>query len=259
MQVSRYTYMHECEDNSLIIYNSLSGAILKCDDEDKCKEIREILQNSGFLSYASEHLFETLYNYGILIEDDIDEKLIANYRYLQDVMDSRLDLTIMPTEECNFRCSYCYESFKKGKISQENIENFRKFIFNNLRKYTGLSVSWFGGEPLEAVQEMEAISQILLSACKKRKIPYDAGVVTNGYNLTPNVLEKLIKMKVRQIQITIDGTRENHNKYKRLKDGSPTYDVVLNNMRYIRDYCKCATLSVIIRTNVSHDLVQDNR
>ena len=172
-------------------------------------------------------------------------------------MGSRLDLTIMPTEDCNFRCVYCYERFSKGAMSSSNISFLKKFILTNVRKYTGISVSWFGGEPLEAINEMENITEILLMACKKRNIPYDAGIVTNGYNLTVDVLQKLIKMRVTQIQVTIDGTRENHNKYKCHKDGIPTFDVVLENLKYIRDYCTKNTLSIIVRTNVSFEILEN--
>ena len=31
----------------------------------------------------------------------------------------RLQLILMPTEQCNFRCTYCYESFSNGRMSQE--------------------------------------------------------------------------------------------------------------------------------------------
>lgn len=257
MKKSRYTYCYENTNGNLIIYNSLNGVILKCNDTDKIKRIKDILHGSLDISCLTEDCVAVLRKYGLIIEDDIDEKAIADYRFLKDVLGSRLDLTILPTENCNFRCSYCYETFEKDKMTREAIEQFKKCIYVNIRKYTGVSVAWFGGEPLEAVHEMEIITDAILSACKKRKIPYEAGIVTNGYNLTPDVLKKLIRMRVRQIQVTIDGTQENHNKYKRLQDGSPTYDVVLNNLRYIRDHCKYNTLSVVIRINVSRDLVQD--
>ena len=29
--------------------------------------------------------------------------------------DKKMSLVIMPTEKCNFKCKYCYETFKKGK------------------------------------------------------------------------------------------------------------------------------------------------
>jgi wyosine [tRNA(Phe)-imidazoG37] synthetase (radical SAM superfamily) len=30
-----------------------------------------------------------------------------------------LDLTLLPIEQCNFRCTYCYETFADGKMKPD--------------------------------------------------------------------------------------------------------------------------------------------
>ena len=33
----------------------------------------------------------------------------------------RLELIVMPTEQCNFRCIYCYEDFRMGRMNSDTV------------------------------------------------------------------------------------------------------------------------------------------
>jgi len=57
---------------------------------------------------------------------------------------NRQELIIMPTEKCNFRCSYCYEDFKIGSMPNWLIESIKKFISHRVKSIEDLSLSWFG-------------------------------------------------------------------------------------------------------------------
>jgi len=64
--------------------------------------------------------------------------------------DDVLNLTILPTEQCNFRCFYCYESFKLGKMSKETSDSILKLVQKRASTLKILTIGWFGGEPLMA-------------------------------------------------------------------------------------------------------------
>jgi uncharacterized protein len=38
------------------------------------------------------------------------------------------ELTLFPTEKCNFRCTYCYEDFLIGKMPKKVIEGVKNLI-----------------------------------------------------------------------------------------------------------------------------------
>ncbi|TOB11935.1 radical SAM protein, partial [Vibrio parahaemolyticus] len=61
-----------------------------------------------------------------------------------------LQLIIFPTEKCNFRCTYCYEKFEVGRMSNELIQGIKKFLEVRIPELDRLVISWFGGEPLLA-------------------------------------------------------------------------------------------------------------
>ena len=59
---------------------------------------------------------------------------------------SVLNVTIMLTLDCNFRCPYCFETLKKENISNklQNIVHFiTNFLVDNDIKH--LNINWFGG------------------------------------------------------------------------------------------------------------------
>ena len=114
-------------------------------------------------------------------------------KYYDKIYDKMLSLTIMPTELCNFRCRYCYEKFEKGKMQEDIYKGIVKYLQKNLSSYSGLDISWFGGEPLLALDIIEKMSTDIYELCKLLKKPYMAGMTTNGYLLTPEVVERLLK------------------------------------------------------------------
>ena len=42
-------------------------------------------------------------------------------------------LILLPTEKCNFRCSYCYENYEIGQMSNQTMESIKKLIWNRAK------------------------------------------------------------------------------------------------------------------------------
>src|SRR5215211_2329775 len=74
-------------------------------------------------------------------------------------LNESLHLIVLPTEQCNFRCTYCYEDFSIGRMSSEVIQGVKRLIDRRLPSLKSLSVSWFGGEPLLGRAIVEDISE----------------------------------------------------------------------------------------------------
>lgn len=146
-------------------------------------------------------------------------------------------LIILPTEKCNFRCTYCYEDFAVGRMKKETILGIKSLLekrcINNLDY---LKISWFGGEPLTAKDTVLEISDYATSLSKKYPNLYYAGTMTtNGYLLDYNTASRFADVGVRAYQISIDGPRDVHNKSRIRADGSGTYEQIWANLIAIRD------------------------
>jgi len=50
-------------------------------------------------------------------------------RQIANAITSRAqELILLPTEKCNFRCTYCYEDFELGRMSDELPGSIEKFV-----------------------------------------------------------------------------------------------------------------------------------
>jgi uncharacterized protein len=128
------------------------------------------------------------------------------------------------------------------------------FVEKNISKYSGLSVQWFGGEPLIAMDVIERLSLSFIGICQKVKKPYSATMTTNGYLLSNEVLQRLLDLKVYSYQITIDGVEATHNSQRSLINGQPTFEKITNNLIEIRNKNKHRLLHIMIRINLTKNI-----
>ena len=69
-----------------------------------------------------------------------------------------------------------------------------------------------------------------------QKKPLISSMTTNGYFLDCATFEKLSAYNLIDIQITIDGLKQTHDMQRVLKDGSPTFDKIINNLIEIKHH-----------------------
>ena len=256
---SRFNYVHMCPNGELRMYNSMVGTkSLLLYNGQKSGELLSILRMKEIDdSLLSHNCIDILLKKGYIIPQSYDEEKTLELRKMNMLSnDKKLCVIIMPTEDCNFRCKYCYETFKKGKMSQEVQDSIIRYVKKNIKEYTELTVIWFGGEPLEAMDVIEYLSEAFIKICKIARKPYSSSITTNGYNLTPDVYEKLYQYNVYGYQITLDGCQSQHDSQRVLKDGSGTFQKIVNNLRHIKNHHKRGT-AFAIRTNFSKSIMKD--
>jgi len=74
---------------------------------------------------------------------------------------------------------------------------------------------------------------------------------TNGYLLNSENFIQLYNSGVRGFQITLDGFAQDHNRLRKLKNGGPTFDKIVNNLRFIKKNDQYNDLRIIIRLNIT--------
>lgn len=247
---SRFTYKVENEEGDLLLYNTLVGtkSLLKIKNTTKERYENELLPS------AKEELHNILYSKGILVnkEDDEDNKL--KLLYLKNIGSNILTLVILPTEQCNFRCKYCYETFENRRMDKKTQDAVIQYVRTNINRYSGLHVMWFGGEPLMAMDVIEYLSTNFMNICKRNKKRYTAHMTTNGYYFDSKKVHELTKYNIYSYQITIDGLEETHDQQRVLANGQGTFKVIFNNLRDIKQNCKSKYLDILIRTNVTKEI-----
>lgn len=234
MKKSKYNlFYHLPGTTDLLAYNSRTNALAKMSKEDY-EAITDIINGK----FENKELTENLKYGGYILEDEFSEKDYLKYKLNQGrYRTDALGLTIAPTLGCNFRCIYCYEEDqdryeKMDEAVREDLINLIKSRKNTIKL---LSVTWYGGEPLMAMDVIESLSKEFLEICKENKIAYSASIITNGYLLTKEIVKKLNDLSIRSMQVTLDGNKETHDKRRFLANGRGTFDKIISNLKECKE------------------------
>ncbi|WP_315709633.1 radical SAM protein [Brenneria uluponensis] len=176
-----------------------------------------------------------------------------NDHILFSLDDRYLELTIMPTEQCNFRCVYCYEDFTIGNMRNEVVDSINKFVDNTLPRLKRLSILWFGGEPLLALRQITKISKHIKCGAKQNNIEYTSGMTTNGYYLTLENLTTLVNLNITNYQITLDGYAEDHDNLRKKSNGTGSFQTIWHNLIEARK--STLNFNMILRVHYSPDSI----
>ncbi|MET7988488.1 radical SAM protein [Streptomyces sp. NPDC005281] len=179
-----------------------------------------------------------------------DREMVASLR------SDSLHLIILPTEQCNFRCTYCYEDFEIGRMGRSTVEAIKRLIDRRMGDLRALSISWFGGEPLLARNVVEDISTHISEAVSGRElVSYVADMTTNGYLLDASAFEMLSGLGIRSYQVSLDGPSGVHDKTRRRADGKGSFDRIWQNLVAIRD--SRTEANVLLRVHLTPANIHD--
>lgn len=166
-------------------------------------------------------------------------KLNTQDRSVLNILDAldnrRLMLIIMPTERCNFRCTYCYEDFAQGKMTEAIKNRIKLFINKRINGLEHIVLSWFGGEPFLASDIVEDIQQHVFNN-KGKNTSMHSVATTNGYFLNKPLFEKFISCGLNTFSISLDGLGDIHNSTRRHANHSiDTFSTIWKNLIDMRD------------------------
>jgi uncharacterized protein len=171
------------------------------------------------------------------------------------ISDKMLELIILPTEQCNFRCIYCYEDFSIGRMKPEIIAGTKALLEKRSPNLSYLTLSWFGGEPLVAKDIILDICEYAMSLTGKYShLHYSSTMTTNGYLLDLNTAIALANVGVRDYQISLDGPQAIHDQSRIRADGKSTFERIWSNLLAIRD--SDLPVSIKLRLHLTVDTVR---
>jgi len=150
-----------------------------------------------------------------------------------DFLDARdrgqTQIFFVPWYSCNFSCPYCYqESYgnRHGFLEDGVMDAFFSYVETELNG-NPFYLTLFGGEPLLPGEKTRKSISGFLDRAASRNL--GVAVVTNGYTL-PDYLDILQRASIREIQVTLDGVGDVHDRRRPLHDGSPTFRNVVEGI-----------------------------
>lgn len=157
------------------------------------------------------------------------------------------NMGILPTNECNLRCKYCYsETGEKPKqsLSKAQIRHFIHLMVKNAvlhskiqkkRIQSKLVISG-GGEPTFHWENFEYIVEYFSSECSKYNIDKKIVLITNGVMSSLNA-DYVIK-NIDQINLSVDGFPDIQNIQRPLVNGNGSFPYVDRFIRQCEKYDK---------------------
>jgi uncharacterized protein len=160
----------------------------------------------------------------------------------------------MPTEQCNFRCTYCFEHFEHGRMKPSVVAGMKRLLDRRAAELALLEIDWFGGEPLLATDIVEEIQCHAQSLARRHSgLRLRSSLTTNGYLLDQSRMARLLELGVDYFHIAIDGPAEFHDRKRCLANGRGTFDRIWANLRAAR------VLDGAFQITVRFQLDRDNR
>lgn len=152
-------------------------------------------------------------------------------------------ITFQVTEDCNLRCSYCYQgckthrkmSFETAKAAVDMLlaadERTNQYITST--EAAGVVLDFIGGEPLLEVELIDRILDYFVEQTFRLHHPWGirwkASMATNGtLYFRPEVQRFLDKWTTHlSLSVSIDGDKQLHDSCRVFPDGSGSYDLAI--------------------------------
>jgi len=243
---SRFNVRASTTDGSLILWNTYTNSVTAFKPA-LVPRVVELLSRRG-VEAKPEGLIKLLVDRGFLIKADVDEYRLFRLAFARaQYGNARLQLFLLASEDCNFRCKYCYETFSRGTMEPWVREAVKKYLTKSVPSLKQFSLEWFGGEPLYGMEAIADIAPFAADLAQRHSVPYLSKVTTNAYLLTSETIERLFSWQVLNYQITLDGPPEHHDRNRPARDGSPTFDIILNNLQCMQR--RSEDFHVMLRVN----------
>lgn len=255
-KLDKYLYEQRLDKEYWLNFNLLNFSFLITDkpfsqtklnelDADVLKTLREY---KFLIDQDEENLFEQIKNDRIL-------EIQNNYKSNE----GKIEVTIIPTFACNFRCTYCYQPLANEKETRIEKKFITADIMNSLFtfieerdyfKVRGIRLIVCGGEVFLNNKNTSDFINDLVSKTKTYTID-EIHFTTNGYFLNQYItmLKQLNASNV-FYNITIDGPVNIHNKRRYLANGRGTFHVIISNIKRI---LKETNHKIVIRVNLDDD------
>jgi len=172
------------------------------------------------------------------------------------------------TWDCNFACKYCkYSGIYRGErvnteiyMSKEIIEKALLFLKNHSSESERLSIGFYGGEPLLAFENIKYAVFLAEKIFTSKEIRFS--LTTNGSLLLRKEIRRFLREHDFSVNVSIDGPKEIHDRYRVNRLGRPTFNFILRGLRAFKQespeyFMKKVGYIVTLTPPFNLDLVMD--
>lgn len=252
--LSKYSVVKQLKDGKYAVMSTISRGLIIL-DPDKYSQLSLGQEERCFSSEEMDYLVKYKYS----VSDDFDETDYLLVEMSRDRLNPRTFSTYVALSSlCNFSCVYCYE---KGQLSGETVmsektlESTIKWYADRLEKgkYSDFNICLYGGEPLLCEGLLRSFVTKMRQLSIDKNVNLTFTMITNGYLLKRDICQFLLSNGLKEVQITLDGCEDTHNKRRMLTTGEGTFNVIINNIMSIMDM----DVKIVIRTSFDESNIDE--
>ncbi len=140
---------------------------------------------------------------------------------------------------CNLKCEYCFagEGEYHGDRALMSLEVGKQaldFLVANSGNRHNLEVDFFGGEPLLNFDVVKELVRYGRSLEEKHDKHFRFTLTTNGVLLDDDVME-FANREMDNVVLSVDGRKEIHDRMRPFRDGSGSYDKIIDKFKKLAD------------------------
>ncbi|MGN0421413.1 MAG: anaerobic sulfatase maturase [Lachnospiraceae bacterium] len=160
---------------------------------------------------------------------------------------------------CNMKCDYCFycdeqtkrEQISYGMMSEKTLKNIiRKVI---LHADESCLLSFQGGEPSLAGLDFFLKAVEYVNHYNRKNISIQYAFQTNGTNITEEWCT-FFKENNFLVGISIDGTEEIHNCFRKFRNGEQTYKKILKSCKLMNQYQVEYNILTVVHKKTAEDI-----
>ncbi len=209
-----------------------------------CEEVRSL---DNLDNCDDEALLAGLIAEQFILDDPEVEAEYLRYQHNRYANNNHLfELTISPSQQCNFDCVYCYVLKRESVMTEATQDNIMRFIAYNYEQapFKKLRINWYGGEPLLCIEVIERLSAQIINFCEENGIIHLGHILSNG-SLADEDMSKRIAKKcgITSVMITLSGKHDDHDYQRCEKSGAKCYERIIENVDHMLDE------GIIVHTN----------
>ncbi len=179
----------------------------------------------------------------------------TNEELINGINDKLSHLILNVTHRCNLRCAYCsycggHKSRRKHSTKSMTLDVGKSAInWFNKHSYSSreLRISFYGGEPLLCFTKIKELVRYSQSLSWNSNIQYQ--INTNGTLITDEVVDWLIEHPNVVVNITVNGDKELHDRFRIYEPGKGSYEdimerLILWNKRFPESFAKQSLITI---------------
>lgn len=236
------------------VYHLGAGQFSRIDDSDYeflCKygDVEEVEPRGssdmgcGSAKASTRGLLEELKQSGFF---DLPAQRLSS-RQVDSALESRFssktrtaNLVVAIAESCNLSCSYCYcrstmQSSPTLLMSQDIAHRCVDYLFDESGRAPKLKLTFGGGEPLLNKPVFRFIVDYSLERAKQEEKEIQFFLTTNGTLLDEETVDYICANPF-ALMVSMDGPKENHDRTRRFKDNSGSFDQVIAGVKRLASH-----------------------